>query len=164
MGYLTVPRVDQASLYQCCCGNVPSSCATVSSVTGATATQVVKVTDVSAALFHHSDRVVYGAITVIYRENVTSESAMVETWTCECLCFYPCSSRRWRGPGRSLCLLCRCNLRQEWWHQPRCSAQTWKGDLIAWSLGNEQAPLAIYCSICFLNTHQVVLFHGFHQF
>lgn len=64
LGYLTLLRRDQASLHQRRHGNVPAGRATVSGVTGAPAAQVVEVTDVNAALLHHRNGVVYGAVSV----------------------------------------------------------------------------------------------------
>ena len=68
LGYLTMLRCYQASLHQRCYGNVPASRATISGVTGATATQVVKVTDVKATLFHHCDCIVHGTISALWRQ------------------------------------------------------------------------------------------------
>lgn len=70
LGYLTLPRHDQASLHQRWYGNIPSSRATVPSVTRLTASQVIKVTDVLVILLHHGDRIVDGAIEVVWREKV----------------------------------------------------------------------------------------------
>lgn len=135
-GYFTALRGDQASLDQRWYGNVPASRATVSGVTGATATQVIEGTDVLATLLHHRDCIVHGAITVICRQKKkqppvsvlfkSQETVCLCVWVSLLLYFYLCSSRRWQGPGRTLCLPCRCNLRPEWRHQPRCSKQEWQ--------------------------------------
>lgn len=63
--YLALFRSDQASLHQCGHGDVPARRAFKSSVTGATVTQVIQVTDVSAALFHHRHSIVRGPVGVI---------------------------------------------------------------------------------------------------
>lgn len=61
-------RSDQASLYQHCDRDVPSSRAAVPSVTGFTASQILKVSDLLVALLHHSNRIVDGAIEFLWRK------------------------------------------------------------------------------------------------